>query len=65
MLLIECMALLLCKIIKTSNSLNELIWRQKNAFKAPCSFGGGGFVLVDLLVYVPPSVCGGCVLVFI
>ena len=46
------------------------IWRQLNAVKSTGGLGcrpflGGASVVVDLLFYVPPIVCGGSQLVFI
>ena len=56
------------RVLTTTESRSK-IWRQLNPFKAPGSLGcylfyGGSSVVVDLLFYVLPIVCGGSVFVF-
>ena len=53
-----------------NNRIKSKFWRQLNAFKplgslGCCPFQGGGSVVVDLLLYVPPIGCWGSVLVFV
>ena len=56
--------------VLTTKESRAKIWRQLNAVKSKGGLGcppflGGGSVVVELLFYVAPIVCGGSVLVFV